>query len=522
LAELGKNIMGQAVRLSSLDASFLYIETPEMPMHVGSLSIFQLPDGFKGDFFETFKAQIFDRLDLAPMLLKKLAPTLLDLDHPSWIDDEQFDINRHVFRGSLSEPRDMPTLRRIVGWMHAKLLNRARPLWEFYVFENLPDNTVGIYAKLHHALIDGGAGVALSQIVYDLSPNPKPRKKAEAPVEDEPAAKSRKRDVAASVMDTYASLWVRPFNKEAASRAISLKRTGNTDLGSVLLDHLVDQAEVGMKTMAALPTMLKTAGDVLPGMLNLDTIKKLPAMIPPKTPFNKAISSERSFGTSTLSIKRCKAVGKAAGGKMNDVVLALSSGVLRRYLLSIDALPDKPLSAAVPISLREEGNTDTNNQAFAMTCQIATDVADPKVRLETIIAKSTEAKAMISPLKDFVPQFTNASMLGAPMAMQVMSLLYGRSGLSDVLPPTANVIISNVPGPPIPLYVAGMQMLHLWPVSIPTHGMSLNITVQGYQDQLEFGLIAGANIFPDVQGLADMFAAELDELEQAFDLVMAA
>ncbi len=510
--------MGHAVRLSSLDASFLYIETPEMPMHVGSLSLFQLPDGYDGDFFEAFKAQIGDRLDLAPMLLKKLAPTLLDLDHPSWIVDDQFDINRHVFRGALSEPRDMPTLRRIVGWMHAKLLNRARPLWEFYVFENLPNNQVGIYAKLHHSLIDGGAGVALSQIVYDLIPNPKPRKKPETPAAGEPQTKARKRDVAASVMDTYANLWARPFNKDAAASPISIKRTGKTDLGSVLLDHLVDQVEVGMKTVAALPAMVKTASDFLPSLLDLEKIKNLPNLIPPSTPFNKAISSERSFGTITLSLSRCKAIGKAAGGKLNDVVLALSSGMLRRYLLEQGALPDKPLSAAIPISLREEGNTDTNNQAFAMTCQIATDVADPKKRLETIIAESSKAKAMVSPLKDFVPQFTNASVLGAPMAMQVMSLLYGRSGLSDVLPPTANVIISNVPGPPIPLYVAGTVMLHLWPVSIPTHGMSLNITVQGYQDMLEFGLIAGANIFPDVQRLADMFEDELLILEKAFEL----
>lgn len=514
--------MGQAVRLSSLDASFLYIETPEMPMHVGSLSLFQLPDGYEGDFFETFKAQIADRLDLAPMLLKKLAPTLLDLDHPSWVIDDQFDINRHIFRGSIPEPRDMGTLRRIVGWMHAKLLNRARPLWEFYVFENLPNNQVGIYAKLHHSLIDGGAGVALSQIVYDMTPNPKPRKKPTAGGAAPGATPTSRSAVAASAIDTFATMWVRPFNKEAAANPIAIKRTGKTDLGSVLLDHLVDQVEVGMKTAAAMPSMLKTAGEFLPSILNIETIKKLPAMIPPSTPFNKAISSERSFGTITLSMKRCKAVGKAAGGKLNDVVLALSSGMLRRYLVDIDALPDKPLSAAIPISLREEGNTDTNNQAFAMTCQIATDIADPKARLETIIVESTKAKAMVSPLKDFIPQFTNASVLGAPMAMQVMSLLYGRSGLSDVLPPTANVIISNVPGPPIPLYVAGMVMLHLWPVSIPTHGMSLNITVQGYQDLLEFGLIAGANIFPDVQVLADMFEDELAALEHAFDLVVVA
>ena len=519
--------MSDAVRLSSLDASFLYMETPEMPMHVGSLSLFQLPEGYTGDYFEAFKAQIEDRLDAVPMLRKKLSRTLLDLDHPSWIDDDQFDINRHIFRGSLPEPRDMPTLRRIVGWMHAKLLNRARPLWEFYVFENLPGNRVGLYAKLHHALIDGGAGVALSQIVYDLSPNPGPRTKANKAGEaEETSGKSKKkgraREVAASVMNTYANLWQRPFDKEAAASPIALKRTGKTDFGSTLLDHVVDQVEVGMKTVANLPAMLKTAGSVLPGLLDVSKLKELPKLIPPSTPFNKAISSERAFGTATLSIKRAKAVAKAAGGKLNDVVLALASGILRRHLLSIGALPEKPLVAMVPISLREDGNSDTNNQAFAMSCPIATHIADPKERLTAIIADSVQAKSVVSPLKDFIPNFTNASILGAPMAMQIGSLLYGRSGLSDVLPPSANVIVSNVPGPPIPLYAAGATMLHLWPVSIPAHGMSINITVQGYQDQLEVGVIAGANIFPDVQPLADMMAEELAALERAFETAKAA
>jgi diacylglycerol O-acyltransferase / wax synthase len=374
---------------------------------------------------------------------------------------------------------------------------------------------VGLYAKLHHALIDGGAGVALSQIVYDITPNPKPRKAAPQSDTTGGSKAGRKRDVAASIIDTYATLWARPFIKEAAASPVALKRTGKTDLGSVVLDHLVDQVEVGMKAVAALPAMASAASQALPGLLNLETIKSLPAMIPPKTIFNKAITSERAFGTTTLSIKRCKRAGKAVGGKLNDVVLALCSGVLRRYLQSVEGLPEKSLTAAIPISLREEGNTDTNNQAFAMTCQIATHIEDPKARLEAIIGHSKTAKSMVSPLKDFVPHFTNASVLGAPMAMQVLSLLYGRSGLSNVLPPTANVIISNVPGPPMPLYVAGAQMLHLWPVSIATHGMSLNVTVQGYQDQLEFGVIAGANVFPDVQFLADMFEDELVALEQA-------
>src|SRR6516225_7479559 len=152
--------MGNGKKLSSLDASFLYLETPEMPMHVGSMAIFRLPDDYKGDFFEEFKAMIASRLHMAPILKARLEKTPLDIDHPSWVEDDQFDIDRHIFRASLPAPRDRATLERIVGWMHAKLLNRARPLWEFYVFEGMKDNEIGLYSKMHHACIDGRPGAA--------------------------------------------------------------------------------------------------------------------------------------------------------------------------------------------------------------------------------------------------------------------------------------------------------------------------------------------------------------------------
>src|SRR6266849_3193352 len=152
--------MGDAKKLSSMDASFLYLETPEMPMHVGSMAIFRLPEDYKGDFFEDFKAMIASRLDVAPILKARLEKAPLDIDHPSWVEDDQFDIDRHIFRGSLPAPHDRATLERIVGWMHAKLLNRARPLWEFYVFEGMKNNEIGLYFKMHQACIDGGAGAA--------------------------------------------------------------------------------------------------------------------------------------------------------------------------------------------------------------------------------------------------------------------------------------------------------------------------------------------------------------------------
>ena len=164
--------MGDARKLSSLDASFLYLETPEMPMHVGSMAIFRLPEDYKGDFFEEFKAMIASRLHIAPILKARLEKAPLDIDHPSWVEDDQFDIDRHIFRGSLPAPHDRATLERIVGWMHAKLLNRARPLWEFYVFEGMKDNEIGLYSKMHHACIDGGAGAALTSMIYDVYADP--------------------------------------------------------------------------------------------------------------------------------------------------------------------------------------------------------------------------------------------------------------------------------------------------------------------------------------------------------------
>src|SRR5437899_2319257 len=165
--------MGDAKKLSSMDASFLYLETPEMPMHVGSMAIFRLPDDYKGDFFEDFKAMTASRRHIAPILKARLEKAPLDIDHPSWVEDDQFDIDRHIFRGALPAPADRATLERIVGWMHAKLLNRARPLWEFYVFEGMKDNEVGLYSKMHHSAIDGGAGAALTNMIYDVSPVPR-------------------------------------------------------------------------------------------------------------------------------------------------------------------------------------------------------------------------------------------------------------------------------------------------------------------------------------------------------------
>nr|WP_249162751.1 wax ester/triacylglycerol synthase family O-acyltransferase [Bradyrhizobium diazoefficiens] len=504
--------MADGKKLSSLDASFLYLETPEMPMHVGSMAIFRLPDDYRGDFFEDFKAMIVSRLHIAPILKARLEKAPLDIDHPSWVEDDQFDIDRHIFRASLPQPRDRATLERIVGWMHAKLLNRARPLWEFYVFEGMKDNEVGLYSKMHHAAIDGGAGAALTKMIYDISPIPRKV--------DPPAAGAKPgqepRDIAANLLDSYQQLFSQPLDASAAAKNLQLPRTGKSDIGSILFDNAMYQIESAVRFAGNIPTVLKSVSDVLGKVADPKSRESLASMVSPPTMLNKTISSERSFAGVSIPLSRAKALAKQAGGKLNDVVLALASGVVRRYLQQYGTLPAKSLTAAVPISLREEGNTEANNQVFGMICAIATDIDDPKARLEAIIAQSTKSKEMSHPLRALMPQVSNISMLGAPIMVQILALLYSRSNLSDVLPPAANITVSNVPGPRQTLYAAGAELLHIFPVSISTHGQALNITVQSYRDQLDFGFIVGANIIPHVQVMCDMLPEEFAALEAAY------
>ncbi len=320
--------MSDARKLSAMDASFLYLETPEMPMHVGSMAIFRLPEGYKGDFFEDFKAMIASRLHIAPILKSRLEKAPLDIDHPSWVEDDQFDIDRHIFRASLPAPRDRATLERIVGWMHAKLLNRARPLWEFYVFEGMKDNEIGLYSKMHHACIDGGAGAALTNMIYDLTPVPR---EIEPPTERAKVGQEP-RDIAANLIDSYQQLWRQPFDASTAAKGIELPRSGKSDLGSILFDNAMFQIENAVKFAGNVPTLLKSVSEVVGKIADPKSRDSIVGMMSPPTLLNKQISSERSFAGVSIPLSRAKAVAKAAGGKLNDVVLAISSGVVRRYL----------------------------------------------------------------------------------------------------------------------------------------------------------------------------------------------
>ena len=461
-------------QLSGLDASFLHLETPEMPMHVGGLNLFDLPPGYQGDFHEDVKAHIVSRMHLASIFTKKLALIPFDLANPVWVDDDDIDIDYHIRKISLPKPGTMAQLETYVGRLHSSLLDRSRPLWEFYVFEGLKSGEAAFYSKIHHAALDGKGGEALAQAMLDLTPVPRQVKKAEP--------------------------------RTTASYQPSV----NDLVGAAFRNNLAQY----WKMIKLLPAAVRAIGEV--AMPAKDENGKRHIGFPknfklgPRTPLNVAITNQRAFSTVKISLSEAKEVAKAFDGSLNDAVMAICSGAMRRYLESRNALPKKTLVTALPVSLREEGNTDLNNQVSMMLVNLATDIVDPKKRVREIVKSSSAMKVTLKSVKSVMP--TDFPSLGAPWLMSGLVSLYGRSRLADKIPPIANIVISNVPGPRVPLYMAGARMTTYYPVSIVVHGVALNITVQSYDGYLDFGLIACRRAMPDVKELARMMKESHQEV----------
>ncbi|HEU0200509.1 MAG TPA: wax ester/triacylglycerol synthase family O-acyltransferase [Burkholderiaceae bacterium] len=453
-------------QLGAMDASFLYLETPETPMHVGGLSLFELPPGYAGDFYEDFKAHLARRLHLIPVFTKKIAALPFDFDHPVWIDDPDLDLDYHVRRLTLNKPGTTLQLEALVARLHSNLLDRSRPLWEFYVIDGLASGQVAVYSKGHHAALDGSAGVVITKALYDLTPTPR-----EVPPP--------------------------PARAAAGSKSRSLLGTA-----------LANLAYEPVRWVRAVPDVLKATRNVAFGGW-----PKLPPFIAPKTRLNGPVTAQRAWAMKSLPLAPFKQIAKQTGTSLNDVVMAICSGALRRYLLQKNELPGKSLTAAVPVSLREQGNCDLDNQVFAMLCNLATDVADPAARLRAIHQAAQNGKRLTGHIKDAVPR--RFSFAGWPLLMQGALALYARSRLAGRLPPMFNVAISNVPGPQAPLYLAGAKLLTLYPVSLVNHGFGLNITVQSYNGTLDFGLTACRRLMPDVHAFGRMIEAASQELQVA-------
>lgn len=463
------------IHLSGMDASFLHLETPESPMHVGSLQLLDLPADYEGDFAEDAKKYLSGRLHLASVFVRKLAMMPFDLANPVWVDDDDLDLEHHIHHVIMPRPGTMAQLERLVGRLHSSLLDRSRPLWEIHIIEGLQTGQVALYSKMHHAAIDGQAGVAVAKALFDISETPSVVKAPRA---------TRRRDSS---------------------------QLGMAELASAALSNSMQQY---VKLIQSIPTTAKAISNVL--MPVSETTGKRSFELPkgmktaPKTPLNVSITNQRSFAGRSVPLAEIKQMAKAANVSLNDVVLAICAGALKRYLADYGCKPDKPLMAAVPVSLRSEGNTDLNNQVSTMLVSLATDVSDPLERLAAIHESSSEGKKLTGNVKAAIPM--DFPSLGMPSIVSGLASLYGRSGLADKLPPIANVAISNVPGPSFPLYFAGAKLATYFPVSIPGHGLALNMTVQSYNGSLEFGLTACRRAVPDVADLADYVVAEHKKL----------
>jgi diacylglycerol O-acyltransferase / wax synthase len=476
--------------LSGLDATFLYLETPEQPMHVGGLNIFELPAGYKGDYVEDLRAHITQRLHLAPVFRRKLVNMPFELANPIWVTDEDLDMEYHIRSTVLPKPGSRAQLDKLVGRLHSSLLDRSRPLWEFYVIEGLqtpPDAPVGtrhvaFYSKVHHAAVDGAAGVALANAIMDVTAVPRA---------------------------------VRPA---PLRRAITTDNFGIAELAVSGIKNTALQTAILAKNLPGLAraaySMLRPPKSEEPtlGLAGLEMVDSPPKnrWFAPKTPINVSITNQRSYSSLSFPLAAIKHIAKGNGVTLNDVVMAICSGALRRYLADLNCVPDQSLLAAVPISLREAGNTDMNTQASMLRISLASTVADPKARLLAISQASKSAKAASASMNAIMP--TDFPSLGVPWILSSMAALFGRSKLANNMAPLANVVISNVPGPNVALYLAGAKMITYYPVSIVTHSIALNVTVQSYNGSLDFGLIACRKAMPDLPEIGKYMQKSFDEM----------
>jgi WS/DGAT/MGAT family acyltransferase len=460
-------------QLSDQDAGFLYLETAETPQHVGGLNLVEIPPDYTQDFFEVYKAHIKSRMHLIPFMHSKLFELPFDLDRPFWLEDDKVDIDYHVRHETLPKPGNMQMLEELVGRLHSSLLDRSRPLWEFHVIDGLESGNIAIYTKIHHAAMDGASSQLLVTTMYDPSPEPRAV----------PAAGGTAGDTTASLESIVQGVFA----------------------------HFVRQE---IRAAQFVPELMKAWTNML--LPNLDTLRYDGLPKAPRTPhtlFNVDITNQRLYAARTLSLSACKKLSKATGTTVNDVILAICSGALRTYLLAKNQLPVRSLTAMVPVSPRAgaEGATPNNNALFVGS--LATDVADPYERLMAIHESSEDQKRRLGQVKNLM--LPDLALIGSGGVVRRMVEVYGRAKLAQRLPLLANLTISNVPGPPIPLYLVGLRVLSLYPCSIPFHGSALNITVQSYVDRLDVGLIACRRTVPDLQVIADGLEASWTELQQA-------
>jgi diacylglycerol O-acyltransferase / wax synthase len=459
-------------RLNPIDASWLFIESRATPNHVGGLLQFRLPDGAPKDFLRRLMTEFRSHRNFAAPWNRRLKYAFSKNPLPVWIEDDDVDLEYHVRHAALPWPGGERELGELVGRLQSTPLDLSRPPWECTIIEGLDGNRFALFVKMHHSLIDGVSGMKMLQRAMSTDP--------------------RK------------SLGMPPFWSVGLERAVRPEPAAPAptfvNAAVAAVEALSGQVQTVPQLIAAFAKILKRLGDPGEGMV-----------VPfdaPLSVLNGRVREKRRFATQQFPMGRLRTLAKAADCTLNDVVLAICGGALRRFLLERDSLPVKSLTAGIPVSVRPKDDEGSGNAITFIIATLGTDIADPALRMQAI-------RASVRHAKDHVRSLPRQAMLQYTILLMAPTLITMLTGIGGRARPMFNVTISNVPGPDKPLFFRGAELLATYPASIVTHGQALNITCQSYADSMNFGFTGCHSTVPSLQRLAVYSADALAELEAA-------
>ncbi|NYG58541.1 diacylglycerol O-acyltransferase [Nocardioides daedukensis] len=465
-----------ATPIDPTSTAFLVAENRSMPMHVGGLQLFERPEGAGTHYAAQLYEQLSAPQEIAPLFLKHPRRTLAGLGNYVWAEDELFDIEHHVRHSALPEPGRIRELLDLCSRLHGTRMARERPLWEAHVIEGLNDGRIALYTKVHHSLVDGVSSMRLLQSVLSSDPDER----------DMPAPWAARPRPASTALQTQAEA-----NRNLADLPAKAYRTA-----------------LGLSFEAAgMPSALLRT--INAGVRNETSALSLHA---PRMLFNQSITGSRRFAAQDWPVERMRAIGKATGTTINDVVLAMCSGAMRSYLEEMGELPDTSMVSMVPVGLNakqaQTASAEGGNAIGVVMVKLGTDLPDPADRLKSIHRSMLEGKRALSAM-------TSTQILAMSAIGMAPALLTPMLRMQGIVRPPFNLIISNVPGPRSTQYFNGAKLVGMYPLSIPIHGMALNITCTSYNGQMGFGLTGCRRTVPHLQRLLTHLDDELAALEKA-------
>lgn len=450
-------------QLNALDLAFLSLEKQSSPVNVASLTIFEIPKNYKGNFTRDLLAKLQSQ-EATGHFNQKLS-SVHSAALPKWETDTHFDIHAHVHHSALPKPGKLDDLLALTSRLHSQLLDRKRPLWDFHLIEGLENNQFAMYLKMHHAAIDGMGGIELMQHWFSSSPDDEVR----APWACMPSHQKNGEHKDSGLMSETA--------------------------------RLVKKVTTNSKMLQDLSTMLLGQGLKVIG---IDSNTSPVPFSAPHSIFNVPINNSRCYAVKSFSLTQIESLGKQANATVNDIILTLCSSALRKYMMEKGVLPKKPLIASVPVSVRQPDGS--GNQITYVMANLATNEPDTMTRLAVIGKSTRDAKRGLVDVSPVAA--TNFAFL-AQGIVAVMNQL----NISSIMPPAANLIISNVPGPRKPLYFGKAELKATYPLSVLVDGQALNITVVSYCDAVGVGIMACREAIPDVNVIADYIESAIDDIK---------